>query len=118
MTRAAYRIGLGIAALAALALTGANLALGDLNQDEGWYLYAARLVAEGQMPYRDFAFMQGPVMPAVYSAVSGLTDRWGLAAGRAFTALLGLAGACLASALAGRLAPQAGAAPRPWLRSR
>ncbi len=106
MTRAAYRIGLGIAALAALALTGANLALGDLNQDEGWYLYAARLVAEGQMPYRDFAFMQGPVMPAVYSAVSGLTDRWGLAAGRAFTALLGLAGACLASALAGRLAPQ------------
>lgn len=106
MTSALQKTGWCVAALAAIALAGANLVLGDLNQDEGWYLYAARLVSEGRMPYRDFAFMQGPVMPAVYSAVSWLFERWGLAAGRAFTALLGLAGAFMTAALAGRLAPK------------
>ncbi|MBO5940578.1 MAG: hypothetical protein J6R18_05230, partial [Kiritimatiellae bacterium] len=40
---------------------------GGVNQDEGWYLYAARLVGEGQVPYRDFFFTQGPVLPYVYS---------------------------------------------------
>lgn len=106
MTNFSQKIGWFVAMLAAFALMGANLILGDLNQDEGWYLYAARLVAEGQMPYRDFAFMQGPIMPAVYSTVSGLVDHWGLAAGRVFTGLLGIIGAGLAAALAGRLAPQ------------
>ena len=36
---------------------------GAVNQDEGWYLYAARLVGEGKLPYRDFFFTQGPVLP-------------------------------------------------------
>ena len=41
----------------ALALAAANLWLGDLNQDEGWYLYAARQLSKANS-YRDFAFPQ------------------------------------------------------------
>ena len=48
-----------IAVVAAVILSAANLYLGDLNQDEGWYLYAAQLVASGQWPHIDFAFTQG-----------------------------------------------------------
>ena len=44
-------------------LFSANIFLGGLNQDEGWYLYASRLVSEGKAPYIDFASTQGPVMP-------------------------------------------------------
>lgn len=91
------------AAGAALVLLAANLLLGNLNQDEGWYLYAARLVAQGSLPYRDFAFSQGPLLPLVYAWVQPGIDAWGLAAGRAFTALLGLAAALAAALLAARL---------------
>jgi len=84
-------------------LTGANLWLGDLNQDEGWYLYAAREVCDGRMPYRDFAFTQGPVLPYIYAAVWPLFSPLGVAGGRLFTALLGLAAAGVASFLAWKL---------------
>jgi len=89
----------------ACALLAANLFLGNLNQDEGWYLYAARLVSQGQMPYRDFAFTQAPVLPLVYAWIQPWIQAGGLGAGRAFTALLGLAAALCASLLAVRLAP-------------
>lgn len=68
----------------------ASVYFGSLNQDEGWYLYSARLVSEGKLPYVDFAFTQGLVMPLVYSWAQPLVDRWGVAGGRFFTALLGL----------------------------
>ena len=42
------------------------LLVGRLNADEGWYLLASRLVMEGQIPYRDFAFTQMPLLPYVY----------------------------------------------------
>ena len=100
---------LGVAA--ALVLTGANLYLGDLNQDEGWYLYAARLVSEGHLPYRDFAYTQAPVMPFVYALARPLTDGWGVAGGRLFTALLGLTAAGLAAVLAARLVDRPRRAP-------
>lgn len=100
---------LALAGFAALA--AANLYFGELNQDEGWYLYAARLVSEGQLPYRDFAFTQGPLLPLAYSLIQPLVEWGGLAVGRSFTALLGLAAALLASALASRLAP---ARSRSW----
>jgi len=95
---------LAAALAAALALAAANLVFGNLNQDEGWYLYAARLIATGQVPYRDFAFTQGPVMPYVYAFFQPVINWGGLAAGRGITALLGLAGAVLAAVLAGKLA--------------
>ena len=39
---------------------------GQLNADEGWYLYSSKLVYEGQLPYKDFAFTQTPLLPFVY----------------------------------------------------
>lgn len=94
------------ALLVGCALLAANMILGDLNQDEGWYLYAARLVHDGEVPYRDFAYTQAPVLPFVYAIPAPLVGRYGLIAGRFFTAVLGLAGALVAAALAARLAPQ------------
>ena len=55
---------------------------GLLNEDEGWYLYAARRIAEGAEPYRDFAFFQMPVYPRVISSLiapgpgSVIAGRW------------------------------------------
>jgi hypothetical protein len=39
---------------------------GRTNIDEGVFLNAGRLVYEGQLPYRDFPFSQGPLLPYVY----------------------------------------------------
>ena len=92
-----------VAVVAAVILSAANLYLGDLNQDEGWYLYAAQLIASGQWPYVDFAFTQGPVMPLVYALFKPIITAGGLAGGRMITALLGLVAAALAARLAARL---------------
>lgn len=42
------------------------LFLGQPNADEGWYLYASKLAFEGNIPYRDFAYTQMPLLPYVY----------------------------------------------------
>ncbi len=94
-----------LAAGVALVLYAFNLHFGELNQDEGWYLYAGRLVAEGQLPYLDFAHTQLPAMPFTYALAWPLVERWGVAGGRLFTAILGLAGALLAAVAAYRLSP-------------
>ncbi|MDQ2693075.1 MAG: hypothetical protein M3Y68_13640, partial [Chloroflexota bacterium] len=39
---------------------------GKLNMDEAWYLYASKLVYRGEIPYRDFAFTQMPLLPYIY----------------------------------------------------
>ena len=107
-------VGLSICAVALYVVLGAmNLYFGDLNQDEGWYLYAARQVHEGQLPYRDFAFTQGPMLPLVYSLAQPLVDRWGVAGGRLFSAVLGFLGALAAAWLAARSSPEGG-----WARCR
>ena len=106
MVSTRWVIGLGTCAvLLYVFLGGMNLYWGDLNQDEGWYLYAARQIAEGHVVFRDFAFSQGPVFPLVYSLANSWVDRWGIAGGRLFTALLGLVAACLGAAVAARTAP-------------
>ena len=101
-----------LAVFAFVVLGAAAVWMGGLNQDEGWYLYAANMVAEGQVPYRDFFFTQGPVMPWVYSAFAGIWKTWGLLGARVFTLGLGVLGIVLAMGLARRLAPdgQKGAA--------
>lgn len=92
-----------LAVAVCLVLTGANLYFGDLNQDEGWYLYAARLVHEGMAPYRDFAFTQGPVMAYAYSLAHPAIEALGVGGGRLVTAVLGLFAALGAAWLASRL---------------
>ena len=93
-----------LTAFALAVLAFAAVWFGGLNQDEGWYLYAANLVAEGQMPYRDFFYTQAPMMPFVYSAFSGIWAKWGLLGGRVFTLSLGIASIAFFVGLARRLA--------------
>ena len=93
---------LAFAAAAALALV--NVWFGPLNQDEGWYLLAAQNVSRGMTPYRDFLYTQGPVLPWVYGAFSGVWSPGGVLGGRIFTAAIGLLAALFFSGLAGALA--------------
>jgi len=99
-----------LAVAAAVVLYAFAVWFGNLNQDEGWYLYAARRVADGAAPYRDFFFTQGPVMPYVYGAFSGLWSPYGVLGGRVATACLGLLGCVLAALLARRAVPSQRAA--------
>lgn len=92
--------------LGALALPAASLVLGELNQDEGWYIHAAKLVSRGQRPYVDFASTQPPVMPYVYTLSLPFVNSLGLAGGRLFTAILGVLCGVGAAWLAARLSPR------------
>jgi len=60
----------GLAAIGGVALFGlvslAFVVRGRVNADEGWYLYAGRLVWRGELPFRDFSFTQMPLVPYVY----------------------------------------------------
>ena len=98
---------------AALALSASALAVwfGALNQDEGWYLYAAQMVRAGKLPYRDFFYTQGPAMPFVYALLAPVwgmdSPLRGLLGGRVVTLALGLLSTLCAVALARRLVPPA-----------
>ena len=93
-----------LAVVLAVGLSAANLWLGSLNQDEGWYLYAAKQVASGEVLYRDFMFTQGPALPVVYGVLFPIIGKLGVAGGRLITVLFGLASVGLAAWLAARLA--------------
>ncbi len=95
--------------MVALTLCVANLYLGALNQDEGWYLYSARLVSEGKLPFVDFASTQGPVMAIVYSLGQPLVNAMGVAGGRLYTAMLGMFCFVIVAVLAYRHAPKSSA---------
>ncbi|WFB35269.1 hypothetical protein P3T73_13980 [Kiritimatiellota bacterium B12222] len=73
-----------ILVLATLTLAAIAFWWAPLNQDEGWYLMAARRVSQGQMPYRDFAFTQAPLFPYIFQFAQPLVNKWGLAGGRLF----------------------------------
>jgi hypothetical protein len=55
-----------VALVAFAAVTFTYVLWGVHTSDEGWYLYAARLVFRGELPYRDFAYTQGPMLPYLY----------------------------------------------------
>ena len=92
-----------LAAFGFVVLAFAAVWLGALNQDEGWYLYAARLVSEGKTPYRDFFYTQAPVMPIVYAAFASIWNSFGLLGARILTILIGALGLAFFCALAARL---------------
>ena len=94
-----------LSVLFVLVLAGANLWLGNLNQDEGWYLVAARSCHDGLLPYRDFFFTQAPLMPFLYGKLLSLWEPFGLLGARIFTAIIGLLAALFASAMAAHVAP-------------
>ncbi len=90
------------AVVLSVVLSAANLFMGSLNQDEGWYLYAAKQITEGRVLYRDFMFTQGPALPYVYGVLFPVIEQFGVAGGRLITALFGLAAAGCAAWLAAR----------------
>lgn len=103
-----FLVRLAAPAAAALILLLSSLYFG-LNRfiapDEGFYLYAARMVQEGFVPYRDFFFPQAPLSPYLFAGWFALVGR-GWVEARIFAALVSAA-ACLtlaraASALYGR----------------
>lgn len=95
-----------LAALAYIILAAVSVWYGNLNQDEGWYLYAANLVREGKMLYRDFFFTQGPLLPLMYSPFAAAWRDFGLLGGRVVTAAIGLMGLLFAAGLARLAAPE------------
>ena len=42
-----------------------------IDADEGYFLYAARLVSEGRVPYRDFFYPQMPMLPYIWGTILG-----------------------------------------------
>ena len=95
-----------LSALAFCVLASAAVWMGGLNQDEGWYLYAAQLVGEGRKPYADFFYTQGPLMPILYSLISFSWESFGLLGARIATCLIGLSGILCFASLASLLAPE------------
>lgn len=83
----------------------------DVSPDEGFYAQAARRAAAGLLPYRDFGYTQGPVVPYVNGAAMTLTGfgllpqrLLGVAQSVVQMALLMLLAARLGDLLAGRAA--------------
>lgn len=106
MNMKGHRLVFAALSLFALAVLGfAAVWIGGVNQDEGWYLYAANLVAEGKLPYRDFFYTQGPLMPIVYSAFTFVWESCGILGARIFSLAIGVLGILLAAFFARRLAP-------------
>ena len=85
---------------------------GGLNQDEGWYLYAAQMVRAGKLPFHDFFYTQGPAMPLVYSVLAPVwgadSPLRGLLGGRVVTLVLGFLATACAVALVRRLMEKGG----------
>ena len=94
-----------LSAFGCVVLAFAAVWLGGLNQDEGWYLYAAQMVADGKIPYRDFFYTQAPVMPIVYSAFAAVWNAFGLLGARVLTMAIGLLGILFSVALVRRFVP-------------
>lgn len=65
----AVDVALGCTAAAFIAELVFFVFFGYLNRDEGWYVLSGRLVAGGQLPYRDFPYFQTPLLPYVFAAM-------------------------------------------------
>jgi hypothetical protein len=60
-----------------------------LNHDESQYVAAALLVADGHLPYRDFAYLQTPLQPFLLAPLAAVSDEWAWPALRLANALMG-----------------------------
>jgi len=83
------------------------LILGQANADEGWYLYASKLVFQGNVPYRDFAYTQMPLLPYIYGLPQLVSPS--LYLGRVTSMLFSLTAFLLCILLARRYAGRMGA---------
>jgi hypothetical protein len=65
--------------------------LRPVNHDESQYVAAAVLVAQGLLPYRDFAYLQTPLQSLLFAPVVAIAGEWAWPALRVAGALLGAA---------------------------
>ncbi|MES2054464.1 MAG: glycosyltransferase family 39 protein [Pseudomonadota bacterium] len=82
-----------------------------LDHDESQYVAAAVLTAQGNLPYRDFAYLQVPLQPILFAPFAWAFGDWAWPGLRIVNALLGTA----AIAFVYRAAREGGAAVRPAL---
>ncbi|QQV76854.1 glycosyltransferase family 39 protein [Sphingomonas aliaeris] len=61
-----------------------------LDHDESQYVAAAVLTAHGQMPYRDFAYLQTPLQPFLFAPLAWLFGGWTWPGLRIVNAVLGV----------------------------
>lgn len=66
-----------------------SIVVRKLNHDEGQYVAAIEFAHSG-WPYRDFAYLQTPLQPILFSPMGGLPAGWLLVAARIGNGLLGL----------------------------
>ena len=96
--------------------------IGRLNADEGFYCLAAKKALAGQVPYRDFAYSQMPVLPYVNGLIMKIVGfgylhqrivnaTWGLATLAAVFCL----GLCIAGRYAGLVAAWLTATSLYWV---
>lgn len=83
----------------------------NIDGDEGYLLYAARLAMAGQLPYRDFFFPQMPFLPYLLGAAAIPLGGLGWLSARALCA----AQAALCAAAMAWLFRKAGLRGKPWL---
>ena len=76
---------------------------GSINEDEGWYLYAGKLVYQGKILYSDFSYTQVPLLPYVYG-LPQLFFGASLYLGRITSLLLGIMTLFLSIVISNRLA--------------
>ncbi|WP_267351852.1 DUF2029 domain-containing protein [Sphingomonas sp. GM_Shp_2] len=94
-------------ALLAAVLMGLTLTR-TVDHDESQYVAATVLAAHGLMPYRDFAYLQGPLQPLLFAPLAWAAGAWTWPALRLVNALLG----ALTIAFVHRAVRRLGAAPR------
>lgn len=94
---------MGLAALELIFL----LLFRNVNLDEGWYLWASKLVYEGRVLYRDFAYTQTPLLPYIYGAFQRLAGE-GLIQGRVLTVLFSCCTLWICTRIAQRMAGSSG----------
>ncbi len=95
-TRLVTLIGIGLCVIGCLVY----LELGQVNGDEGWYLYASKLVFQGELPYRDFAYTQMPLLPYIYGVIQVIHPN--LFGGRVTSVLLSIGTLVLSMVIARR----------------
>ena len=66
-----------------------------VDTDEGFYLYAARLVADGETPYLDFFYPQTPLLPYLWARFAAIAGGVSWVSGRGLAALVAWSGALL-----------------------
>ncbi|MFN8177467.1 MAG: hypothetical protein U0167_06055 [bacterium] len=100
---------LAVLSLAFVALTAFYVFFRREMLDEGWYLLAGRLAWRGEVPIRDFAYFQSPLLPYLYGVSQRIAP--GLLSGRVLAAAATLGTWLVVLRMTRRLA---GAAAVPW----